>query len=75
MTIVFPIKLAVVHVTNAFIFTGHFSIPVVILKLIINVVSQPLEIIFNASLSTGIVPTSLKLAKVIPVFKNGLQTA
>jgi hypothetical protein len=36
-------------------------------------VSQPLETIFNASLSTGIVPTSLKLAKVIPVFKKGLQ--
>ena len=53
--------------------TGPFSIPVVILKLIINVVSQPLETIFNASLSTGIVPTSLKLAKVIPVFKKGLQ--
>jgi hypothetical protein len=62
-------------VTNALIFTGPFSIPVVILKLIINVVSQPVEIIFNASLSTGIVPTSLKLAKVIPVFKKGLQTA
>ncbi|CAB3991318.1 Hypothetical predicted protein [Paramuricea clavata] len=53
--------------------TGPFSMPVAILKLIINVVSQPLEIIFNASLSTGIVPTSLKLAKVIPVFKKGLQ--
>ena len=52
---------------------GPFSIPVVILKLISNVVSRPLETIFNASLSTGIVPTSLKLAKVIPIFKKGLQ--
>ena len=49
---------------------GPFSIPVVILKLISNVVSRPLETIFNASLSTGIVPTSLKLAKVIPIFKK-----
>ena len=52
---------------------GPFSIPVVILKLISNVVSRPLETIFNASLSTGIVPASLKLAKVIPIFKKGLQ--
>ena len=52
---------------------GPFSIPVVILKLISNIVSQPLQTIFNASLSTGIVPTSLKLAKVIPLFKKGLQ--
>ena len=52
---------------------GPFSKPVVILKLITNVVSRPLETIFNASLSTGIVRTSLELAKVIPVFKKGLQ--
>ena len=36
---------------------GPFSILVAILKLISNVVSRPLETIFNASLSTGIVPT------------------
>ena len=35
--------------------------------------SRPLETIFNASLSTGIVPTILKLAKVIPIFKKALQ--
>ena len=35
--------------------------------------SRPLETIFIASLSTVIVPTSLKLAKVIPIFKKGLQ--
>ena len=52
---------------------GPFTIPVVILKLISNVVSRPLETIFNASLSTGIVPTRLKLAKLVPIFKEGLQ--
>ena len=54
--------------------TGPFSIPIPILKLIKNVLSGPLETIFNASFSTGIVPKSLKIAKVIPVFKKGLCT-
>ena len=52
--------------------TGPFSIPIPILKLIKNVLSGSLETIFNASFSTGIVPKSLKIAKVIPVFKKGL---
>jgi hypothetical protein len=54
--------------------TGPFSIPIPILKLIKNVLSGPLETIFNASFSTGIVPKSLKIAKVLPVFKKGLCT-
>jgi hypothetical protein len=37
--------------------------------------SQPLQHIFSLSLSTGIVPTQLKIAKVIPVFKSGDRTA
>ena len=53
---------------------GPFSIPVRILKIIRHVVSRPLEAIFNLSFSTGIVPSSLKIAKVIPVFKKGSCT-
>ncbi len=53
--------------------TGPFSIPVKILKVIKNLVSKPLETIFNASFLTGIVPKKLKLAKVIPIYKTGLQ--
>ena len=34
-------------------------------------VSKPLEIIYNASFTTGFVPEDFKLAKVIPVFKSG----
>ena len=41
---------------NASKATGPYSIPVAILKTIKHVISAPLEIIFNASLSTGIVP-------------------
>ena len=54
--------------------TGPFSIPVAILKILKTVVSKPLEVLFNASFETGIVPDNFKLANVIPVFKKGSQT-
>ena len=44
--------------------TGPFSIPVKFFKAIKKAVSGPLEIIFNASLLTGIVPRKLKVTKV-----------
>ena len=50
---------------------GPFCIPVRILKIIRHVVSRTLEAIFNLSFSTGIVPSSVKIAKVIPVSKKG----
>ena len=34
---------------------------------------DPLTHIINMSLSTGIVPNDLKIAKVIPIFKKGEQ--
>ena len=54
--------------------TGPFRIPVKIFKAIKKKVSGPLEVIFNASLLTGIVPRKLKVTKVIPVFKTGSQS-
>jgi hypothetical protein len=33
--------------------------------------SRPLSHVFSLSLSTGIVPSQLKIAKVIPIFKSG----
>ena len=53
--------------------TGPYSIPTKILKLIKYLISKPLEIIFNLSLTTGVVPDCFKLARVIPVFKKGSQ--
>ena len=53
--------------------TGPFSIPVTILKILKTVISKPLEVLFNASFETGIVPDSFKLANVIPVYKKGSQ--
>ena len=42
--------------------TGPYSIPVAILKATKHVISAPLEIIVNASFSTGIVPDLFKVA-------------
>ena len=54
---------------------GPFSIPVSILKILKGALSEPLQIIFNASFLTGIVPERFKLARVIPVFKKGSQAS
>ena len=35
--------------------------------------AKPLEILFNCSFSTGVVPKSFKIARVIPIFKKGSQ--
>ena len=53
--------------------TGPYSIPPNILKLVKCVISKPLEIIFNISFATGVVPDKFKIARVLPVFKNGLK--
>ena len=52
---------------------GPSSIPIRILKMIKTYISKPLEIVFNASLSTGVVPSDFKLASIIPVLKKGSQ--
>ena len=54
--------------------TGPFSIPTDVLKTIKTTISKPLEIIFNESFETGIVPSNLKIANVIPIYKKGSQT-
>lgn len=55
--------------------TGPFSIPTELLKLLKHVVSKPLEILFNYSFSQGKVPSSFKIARVIPVHKKGSLTS
>ena len=53
--------------------TGPFSIPVVLLKILKNDISRPLEILFNnyCSFTSGIVPDHFKVAKVISDYKKG----
>ena len=54
--------------------TGPYSIPVKLLKILSPYISQPLAIIFNASITFGIFPDKLKYAKVIPIHKKGSTT-
>ena len=54
--------------------TGPHSIPVDLLKMIPDLIIFPLCEIINLSFSTGKFPDHLKIAKVIPVFKNGSVT-
>ena len=49
---------------------GPNSIPTKILKLLKNDISSQLSEIFNISFSSGIFPSILKTAKVIPIHKN-----
>ena len=50
--------------------SGPNNIPVKILKLLKNDISQQLSDIFNMSFSTGQFPSVLKIAKVIPIHKK-----
>ena len=50
--------------------TGPCSIPNTILKTVVIDISEILAKIFNLSIQTGIFPSALKTAKVVPVFKN-----
>ena len=50
--------------------TGPHSVPSDILQLLKCNISAPLTAIINLSISTGIYPDNLKIAKVIPIFKE-----
>ena len=50
--------------------TGPNSIPTKILKLLKNDISTQLSDIFNVSFSTGVFPSILKIAKVVPIHKK-----
>ena len=41
-----------------------------IIKRVANEIVKPLTMIFNLSISTGIVPEMLKIAKVVPIYKK-----
>ena len=49
--------------------SGDDEIPSVVVRDIIQFVAVPLTHIFNLSLSKGIVPEKMKIAKVVPIFK------
>ena len=49
---------------------GPFSIPITLLKVLKHHIFYPLAKLINQSLVKGIVPSKLKVAKVIPIFKQ-----
>ncbi len=49
--------------------TGHDNISTALVKDMKHAISTPLTILLNKSIETGIVPDSLKIAKVIPIYK------
>ena len=53
---------------------GLYSTPVKLLKLAKSAISIPLTEIFNKSVLTGVYPSKLKHAKVIPVYKGEDET-
>ena len=50
---------------------GHDDISTKLVKKSINHISEPLSHIINQSISLGIVPKNMKIAKVVPIFKSG----
>ena len=50
---------------------GYDEIDISVVKRVSHILCYPLCKIFNSSLSKGIFPEKLKIAKVVPVFKNG----
>ena len=53
---------------------GYDGIPASIAMQLINSYVKPLSYLINKSISDGIFPTQIKLAKVIPIFKSGPST-
>ena len=51
--------------------SGYDSINCPLIKHVFHAISKPLSFIINLSISTGVVPDSMKIARVMPIFKNG----
>ena len=51
--------------------SGFDDISCKLMKLSVNYITDPLAYIINLSLSSGIVPRQMKVAKVVPIFKSG----
>ena len=50
--------------------SGHDGFSTKFIKHIITSISEPLTLIANKSMEEGLVPTDMKLAKVVPIFKS-----
>ena len=62
---------AVVHSFNSYKASGVDNIPMRIIKLSIDIIVEPLTEIIHLSLVSGSFPDTLKIARVLPIFKTG----
>ena len=62
---------AIVHSFNSFKASVVDNIPMRIIKLSIDIIVEPLTEIINLSLVIGCFPDTLKIAKVLPIFRTG----
>ena len=63
--------MALINLLNLNKANGHDDIDPYFLKIASPIIAFPLSLFFNHSISLGIFPNKLKLAKVIPVYKKG----
>ena len=64
----------IIHCMHPKSSSGNDGISTILLKTIKHEICKPVTTILNQSLSTGIFPDKLKVAKVIPLFKKGDNT-
>ena len=62
---------AIEHSFNSYKASGVDNIPMRIIKLSIDIIVEPLTEIINLSLVSRCFPDTLKIAKVLPIFKTG----
>ena len=55
--------------------TGYDNFSTRFIKLSSSILAPALAKVFNLAIDTGIYPSNLKIAKVIPIFKKGDQTS
>ena len=66
-----PLEIEEISKLNNSKSAGPFSIPTKLFKMIkLSILSVPLAYLFNCSFSCGTVPDKLKLARVVPIYKN-----
>ena len=53
---------------------GSDKIPIMLIKDVTDLISQPLATIINSSLRKGVSPDNWKVAKVTPIFKSGSRS-
>ena len=72
LSLVTPVKIEIIiNTLQAGKAVGPYRIPISLLRILCSHITKPICIIINGSFSSGVFPDRLKLAKVIPLHKQG----